>query len=158
MRLVSTRIVAGAGVVVALAGCGSPAQRSSEERATVSTSPLTGAPASSTTVSTTTSSTRTSSTTTSGVVTKSSTTTSSGATNSRHADIAVDGGSMSVSAGPDGLVVDAFDTLDGWTASVDDEQPDRLLVVFTAPGRRTEVDIVLTADGISTSSRSVAGP
>ncbi len=166
MRAVIARLVAGGGALVLGAcggstGAGGAADRSARPSATAvrivasSTTLATTGPASSTPQgSSTTTASRTSSGAAVSIV-------SGAGTSGRRAtaDVVVDGASISVrDDGAGALVVTTLETSPGWIATVDEHDPAALVVELTTSGRRTLVEIRLTADGIVTSSdtRTVA--
>lgn len=128
--------------VVALGGCGSDQERSIG--ATPADPPATSATSASTVV--------TSATTV-------STDTAVAVSGTRHTSVATSGGIVEVEGDGASLRVLRLTAADGWTSSVEDADPARLVVTFTkksdASGSGSvAVDIRLTATGITSSTHT----
>ena len=67
-----------------------------------------------------------------------------------------DGGSIEVRGDGDVLEVVDISTADGWEVQVDRPDDRRLVAVFTGLAGRSEVTIVLTDQGIQTSTRATS--
>jgi hypothetical protein len=152
------RVAIAVAVVAAgsLAGCTND-EASPEPSAPESTarSPETK-PSLSTVTSTTSTSTTIASTTESSGSGTSSQQSSSQQTSSQQTVVRTNGGSIEVRG--DGNVLEVVDisTADGWEVQVDRPDDRQLVAVFTGPTGRSEVTIVLTDQGIQTSTQSTS--
>lgn len=115
------------------------------------TDPTIGTKAPSRTVTSTTVSTTASTTTSTPSSTTSSAASPSGSS-SQQAVVRTDGGSIEVRGNGDVLEVIDISTADGWEVQVDQPDDRRLIASFTSDGGRSEVTIVLTDQGIQTST------
>ena len=78
----------------------------------------------------------------------------SGGTSSQQTVVRTDGGSIEVRGNGEMLEVVDISTAEGWEVQVERPDDRRLVAVFTGSGGQSEVTIVLTDDGIQTSTRS----
>ncbi len=70
--------------------------------------------------------------------------------------VRTDGGSIEVRGNGDVLEVIDISPADGWEVQVDQPDDRRLIASFTSDGGRSEVTIVLTDQGIQTSTRATS--